>query len=510
MGKLTLMLITVQLISKVFGFFREITLSYFYGASDISDAYLICTTIPIVIFTFIGTGLSTSFIPVYSEIYYKEGNLEAEKFTTNLINLMTIICSVIIFFCLIFTLPIIKIFASGFSKELIAVTVKFTRLSIWGIYFSTLIFIGSSYLQMKNKYLLPPLTGIVFNSLIIFSIFLSSKSNPRILALGTVIAIAIQSIIIIIGMVKNGFKYSFFIDHRDSYITHLFYLTIPVIFGISASQINVLIDRTISSRIAVGGISTLVYASRLSFFIQTIFVTTITTIIFPKITKLASENKMDMHKQMFKKSLISISVMLFPITVGSMIFSEPIIKLLYGRGAFNDEALRVTSRTLYYYSIGIVGTGFREVLLKVFYSLEDTKSSTKNSTISVGLNIILNIILSKYMGIAGLALATSISSTFCAVLLFISLRKKIGPFGTRALSSSFFKIFIASLLTGITAKLSYLLILRSLSQNLAFITAVTISVFCYIIIIYSMKIKDVNKIIVIYGGKVIKSIIRFK
>lgn len=490
------MLIAAELISKVFGFLRDITLSYFYGASNISDAYLICLTIPMVIFAFIGTGLSTSYIPVYNEVCQKKNMAMAEKFTSNLINLMMVVCSVIIIFCLVFTPSIIKVFASGFSQELLNITVTFTRLSVWGIYFATIIFIGTSYLQMKNKYLLPPLTGIVFNSLIILSIFLGAQFNSIILALGSVIGIAMQSLIIFIGMKKNGFKHSFIIDHRDTSIQRMISLVTPVILGISASQINVLVDRTISSRLIEGGISTLIYASRLSLFIQTLFVATITTVMYPKITKLASENKMELHSEMFKKSLIYISLLLLPITIGAMLFSQSIIKLLYGRGAFDSSALKVTSNVLFYYSLGMVGTGFREVLLKVFYSLEDTKNSTKNATISIFLNIILNLILSRYMGIAGLALATSISATFCAILLFISLRKKIGPFGLRGLTASFMKIFLASIITGATAKLLFERLLTLTSHSLSFIFSVIIGAIVYFIIIYFMKIKYVDDIMI--------------
>lgn len=499
MGKLTIMLIAAELISKIFGFARDITLSYYYGASNISDAYLICMTIPIVIFTFIGTGLSTSYIPVYNEICQEKNNSEAENFTSNLINLMMVICSIIIFICIVFTQPIIKIFASGFSGELLNITVNFTRLSVWGVYFATIVFIGTAYLQMKNRYLVPSLTGVVFNTLIILSIFLGAKFNSIILALGSVVAIAMQSIIIVIAMKKSGFKHSFIFNHKDTNIKHMINLIIPVILGISASQINVLIDRTISSRIMEGGITTLIYASRLTLFIQTLFVTTITAVMYPKITKFASENKMDMHSEMFKKALIYISIILLPITIGTMIFSESIIKLLYGRGAFNSGALKITSSALFYYSIGIMGTGFREVLLKVFYSLEDTKNSTINATISVCLNIILNLILSRYMGIAGLALATSISATFCAALLFISLRKKIGPFGLKSLTISFVKILFASLITGITAKLIFNQLVSMMNQNLSFIIVVIIGAINYFIIIYFMKIKDVDDIISTIG-----------
>ena len=89
----------------------------------------------------------------------------------------------------------------------------------------------------------------------------------------------------------------------------------------------------------------------------------------------------------------------------------------------------MTSIALACYSIGMIGFGLREILSKIFYSIQDTKTPMLNGALAMGVNIILNIILIKFLGHAGLALATSISSLICIVLLFNSLKQKIGYFG---------------------------------------------------------------------------------
>src|SRR5690606_26414608 len=124
------------IISKILGFGREITLSYFYGVSNISDAYLISSTIPTFVFALIGTGLAASYIPMYNKIAKEGGDLSANKFTNNLINLIIVGSTLIIIFTLIFTKPIVKLFASGFDNETLGLAVTFTRISILGIYFS--------------------------------------------------------------------------------------------------------------------------------------------------------------------------------------------------------------------------------------------------------------------------------------------------------------------------------------------------------------------------------------
>jgi putative peptidoglycan lipid II flippase len=115
----------------------------------------------------------------------------------------------------------------------------------------------------------------------------------------------------------------------------------------------------------------------------------------------------------------------------------------------------MTAMALICYSFGMVAFGLRDIISRVFYSLQDTKTPMINGAITIILNIILSLTLVKYMDHAGIALATSISSLFCVVLLFFSLRKKIGPFGEKKIIIIAIKSISASIVMGIITKLSY-------------------------------------------------------
>ncbi len=97
----------ITIFSKILGFARDISLSYFYGASNISDAYLISVTIPLTVFSFVGIGISTSYIPMYSSIKEKVNMAQADRFTSNIINFLMIICSILILIGLFFLLTIL-------------------------------------------------------------------------------------------------------------------------------------------------------------------------------------------------------------------------------------------------------------------------------------------------------------------------------------------------------------------------------------------------------------------
>ena len=176
-----------------------------------------------------------------------------------------------------------------------------------------------------------------------------------------------------------------------------------------------------------------------------------------------------------------------------MIFSKEIVVLLFGRGAFTPEAAEMTSNALFYYSIGMIAFGLRDILARAFYALQDTKTPMINATIAVVVNIILNLILSRYMGIGGLALATSISAVVSALLMFITLRKKIGGFGLKEISASFVKISIASVLMGVIALWSFNFLGQTLRENLALVFAIGVGAVAYAVLIYFIKVPEVER-----------------
>ncbi len=501
MKKTVVIVMVLSIVSKIMGFLRETVLAYFYGASNISDAYLISLTIPETLFAFIGIGLATSFIPVYSDIEKCGESDVSNKYVNNVINSILLLCTLLTILVWIFAPYIVKIFASGFTGETLALGINFTRITVLGIYFRGILYILKGHLQIYNNFIAPELVGVLFSLVMIMSIVFSSKYYMMALAIGFVLAKMTELIFVIPFAYKKNYRYKFFLDLKDVNLRRMIYLTLPAILGISIDQINTLIDRTIASRISVGGISALNYAFRLDLFIQGIFVMSIATVLYPKISKMAAEDDMKGFKKALSEAISVINVLVIPATVGAVIFAKPIVKLLFGRGAFDSQAISMTYYALIFYSVGMLGFGFREIFSRAFYSLQDTKTPVINAAIAIAINIILNFILSKFMGIGGLALATSISAIFCSLLLLISLRKKIGPFGMRKISIKFLKILYASSVMGIIAKFSFNYLTTIKSENLSLIAAVGIGAINYFIMIYLMRIDDLDVVISIAKKK---------
>lgn len=501
MKKTAILIMFVTIISKIFGFIKDIVLSYYYGVSNISDAYVISMTIPTVIFSFIGSAIYTGYIPIFNEIKNKYCRTEANRYTNNLINIILILCTLILIVGLVFTNQIVRLFASGFEGETLILAIAFTRIGLFGIYFMGIMYILNGFLQSNGSFIIPASVSLIFNILIIISIVLSSYRSLFILPIGSLLASAIQIIPLLIFAIFKGFKYELVIDFKDEYIKKMLRIVFPIILGVSVSQINVLVDRTIASRIAIGAISALDYSNKINLFIQGIFVMSIITILYPAMSKMVAENKISDLNKSISESVTIVNLLVVPATIGIMIFSRPIVSMLFERGTFGKQAVDMTSNALFFYSIGMLGVGLREVFSRIFYAFQDTKTPMKNGAIGMVVNIVLNIILSRFLGVGGLALATSISATLTTILMIISLRKKIGPFGIKKISKTLLKILSASFLMGFISKLTFEHLSLTTELNASLLISILIAIIIYAIAIYFMKIEEVDTIYEIINSK---------
>lgn len=494
MKKTIIALMAVTIVVKITGLIKEIVFSYYYGVSNITDAYLISLTIPAVIFALVGAGIATGYIPLYNKIVKEQGEQGATDFTNNVMNFVLLLCTVIVLAVFLFTKPLIFIFASGFEGETLELAIIFTRISIVSVYFTGMLYIMDANLQVKDAYKVPQLAVIPMMLITIASIAASAAYGVYILVAGSVLAVIVQALIVIVYAYKKGYSYKFKVDFKDFYLKRMIYLSLPVIVGSSVLQLNKIVDRTLASQIAVGGISALNYAYKIEGFITGIFVISIVTVMYPNISRMAVAQNFNGMKKALSEAITGISLFVIPATVGAMIFAKPIVVLMFGRGEFGETAIAMTSVSLLFYSIGMIGVGIRSTLVKAFYSLEDTRTPVINSSIALVMNIVLNIILSRYLGIGGLALATSISALAATGLMFYSLRRKIGALGAKQMIISFVKIGFASIVMGIGAKVIFESLSLFIHPNLALLLAIAAGAAIYFVVILFTKIDDVTVI----------------
>lgn len=491
---LNLMLLSAA--TKVFGFVREILLGRFYGIGETAEAYKIAQTIPVMVLMMVGTGISTGFIPTFNRTSLIYGKDRAHRFMANTTN-VTILIGIL--FSLVVTLYpelFVRLFASGFTGSKLELTVRFTRIAVWGVVFSFMSYLLQPYLQIHDNFWVPALVGIPMNLVFYLSYPAGRYLNELFLPVGIVLSVVVQVLWMMPFARRLGYRWQPVIDLRDRDLQHLLALAAPVVLGVAVNQINVIVDRTMASRLLDGGVAALDYAGKMNGFVQGIFVYSVIAVIYPRISRLFITEDLRGVEAVTGNAMVTMALVVVPAMTGLMVLSRQIIQLLFYGGAFDRRAVDLTAGAMFFYAPALLGYAFREIYSRIFYSMNDSRTPMINATIVVTVNIILNLTLSRFMGINGLALATSVSSLLSAVLLGASLRRKGGLIlHYRAFLVKFLKISIASALMGLASSLTFRGLEEVIGVNRAVLAAIAVAVAVYMPLILLLRIPEVEAIV---------------
>lgn len=427
MFKSSILVMLIIMISRVLGLIRASLIAYFFGASEMTDAYNSAFKISNFFRQLLGEGaLGTSFIPIYNDKINTHGNESGKELMYSILNLIFVFSTIITLLMIIFSKEIIAVTVSGFASETKELASQL--LKIMSIYFIFISLSGMICAILNNfkKFLIPASTSIFFNLAIIGGAYYHGKTaiGIKALAYGVVIGGILQLLVVLpsfFGIVKG---YSFKINFKDPYLKQIFMLIIPMLVGIVARQVNTIVDQQFGSFLNVGGVTALENATRLYLLPIGVFGISISTVIFPTLSKAASQNNMIAVKRNLCKGLNILLFLVIPSTFVLTFYAKDIVRITLGYGKFGNEAILITSSTLLFYSLGLYFYTSIHLLTRAFYSMKNSKDPVIFSIISIIVNIVLNFLLIKPMAHMGLALSTSIASAINFILLFIVFRKK--------------------------------------------------------------------------------------
>ncbi len=486
----------VTFASKILGFVREMLLARFFGTSYIVDAYLMAIAIPSILFGGISTSTSVTYIAVYTEIDEKQGKKASNNFTSNMLIISFFLSLILTTIGLLFTEEIVRLLASGFKGEAYFLTVKFLRISFFALVAITIRNIFMSFLHCNNGYIIEKISSLTFNFVNIAIVIISGLYNYKFLMYGYTFGYFIFMIMTLINSSAKGYKFRIKFD-IDKNVKKVFYLSLPVFIGSMANQINLLVDKTIASNLKEGSISALNYAHVVNSFVFNLMTIAVITIVYPYFSKQISKNDMTGFKNTLTKGINLLIIFLMPALIGSVVLAKPTIVFLYERGAFSSSATNMTYTAFIFYSIGIMGMGLKGLMIRAFYSLQNTKIPMIIGLISVGINVTLNFILVRFMEHNGLALATSISATVTVLPLAILLRKKIGSFALMDSMKLFLKSSFSAILMGGAVYLLYgflssVIGIGFVKELVSLCIAVLLGALVYFSIMKLLKVKELK------------------
>ena len=500
-AKSALVIIFFTLASKGLGFLREVLIAAKFGSGMETDTFFIALTATGLFTKFIMDAVSTTFIPVISEVEAKEGKLGKIEHTNNMLHTIFFAAAAVVVIATIGAPVIVKIIASGFKGEQFNLAVKLVRIGLPTILFSGIIGVLTGYLQSEEKFNSTALIGIPLNlAYIVFLLLFSSRFGVKGLMVSVVIGTFLQILIQLPETKATGFKYKFIFDIKDKYIKKVLYLSMPVLIGVAINDLNAIIDKTLASGLASGSISSLNYANKLNTLILSVFIMAITTVIFPILSKEANKGNMKGVKRTMGQGINLIILITIPAAIGMIILAKPVVQIAFERGAFGTRATKMTSEALIFYSLGITFGSLKIFITRVYYSLQDTKTPMINGFITVGLNIVFNLMFLPLFAHSGLAFATSLSNTITTIILFILLRKKIGNLGTKSYFRCAIKSIIASAIMGVVAYLTYnglysMLGTSTLYNLISLIAAIGLGVIVYGVVCYVIGVKEVRELV---------------
>ena len=440
------------IISRLLGYMRDILIAVFLGAGPLADAFFVAFRIPNTFRRLFSEGtFNAAFVPSYSSINNKK---KSENFANNIFSLLILGLLSLVFLIEIFMPIFVFLIAPGFegdnSKMELAITL--TRITFPFLLFVSLASFLSAILNSHNKFAAASAAPIILNIFLILVLIFGKMLDDQLvyyLSYAVTISGITQFIFLYFFVKKNykpQFKFSFKIDGK---IKLFFKKLLPSIFSSGVTQINILVGTIIAS-FQASAVSYLYYADRIYQINLAIAGIAIGTVILPQLSKHVQNKKKEKIHLIQNKALELSLFLSIPAAIALLIASEEIISSLFGYGSFDQESVKKSAQALFYFGLGLPAFSLIKIFSTFFFARHETKIPFYISLISVLLNIFISIIFFKEIGFLIIPMATTISSWFNAISLFIILKnKKLFNFNFIFINR-FIRILIVSFVMGIS------------------------------------------------------------
>ncbi|KGX90978.1 murein biosynthesis integral membrane protein MurJ [Pontibacillus marinus] len=432
---------------KIMGFFRESMIAKEFGASDLTDGFLLSFGFVTLVLAMISNGFNSVFLPHY--VKHRQQNLErAERNASGVLNF------VIVFFILAsaatyFLVPYLVDFI--FNPES-AVTERVTT-EMTQIFFLFMVIIAlsgvlESYLQARHSYVptqISKIMGTIMATL--FIVFFADLWGIYSVAYGFLFGTFLGVCIQFFYLFKNGFKWRFEFNLDKEFGKAFLVLLIPALLHSSVGHINLFVDKSFAAGTAGGPVTYLNNASLLMSIPPIIFQTTILAIVFTLLSEHA-ESKEKFSQTLFTGYQIAIMTLL-PIAVGMYIVGEAAISFIYERQEFTPQDTANTVAALKMYIPFILTQGLLVTAVKGMYAKGEAKRIVKISSTTILLNIALNYVLERWLGYPGIALSTSLVNIYYSTIMTLAVYKGLGNGELRRLVTMFGRVILPTIVMAI-------------------------------------------------------------
>ena len=419
-------------LSRVLGFLRDVTIAFALGAGPLADAFFVAFRIPNLLRRLTAEGsLNMAFVPVFTQVRKHQGEERAFELARSVFLWLLGILLIITCLALWGANFLTGIIAPGFQDDpdLFAHTVLLVRICFPYIILISGVALCMGILNSLGHFFAPAIAPCLLNIILIFSALLGvwlGTSVGVFMAVGVLLAGFAQWWLQQPFLWKRGFYWSGKWSFRMPELKRLGRMFLPAVGGAAVYQLNIVVVTILASYLASGSVSYLYYADRLVQLPLGVFGIALGTAALPSLSSLISANQHDKFRATLNDAIYLNLFISLPATAGLIGLGEPIVQVLFGRGAFDMGSVSATYLALVGYSLGLPALCCIRALIPGFYAFEDARTPVLIAAVCLLVNICTALLLMGDLQHMGLALAVSVAGWVNFLLLGIGMRRKMG------------------------------------------------------------------------------------
>lgn len=423
--KSSVVVLIAMIVAKLAALCEDAVVASMIGTTETADSYYMSADV-VQLFWYFGTlGIIRAFLPEYKKQLTNNGVSAAERYSDNMMSLFSLFSLAITILLLIFSLPLVRLVAYGFSSESKHICSDFVRYRTPQILFWCWTSMLTAKLQSNNKFLVSKIPEILIHiPVIVISILFYNRYGIITLFIGLFSGSVIGFISQIV-FTNNKKLFTLTFNHREEGITDSLKRMPAAFVSAALTQINSIVDKVMASSLTAGAVSSLSYGHKMYTAVNGLISGAISTVSYPKITEYAAKGDKTELSNFLRNVMRVLLYIMIPFSVGLVLFSKELTSILFMRGAFNADSVENVSVVFSAYAIGLCFSGVTNIIQLVFFAYGDTRTPMITSIIGIACNIILNCILVQILGVYGIAVASSCAAIVTCICLLIILRKYI-------------------------------------------------------------------------------------
>jgi len=420
---------SMTLVSRILGFVRDTVIARAFGAGLVTDAFFVAFRIPNLLRRLFAEGaFAQAFVPILAEYKNRRGEADTRLLVDHVAGLLALALFIVTLIGIAAAPAIVYLSAPGFSADpqKFALTIDLLRITFPYILFVSLVSLAGGILNTHSRFSVPALTPALLNlSFIGFALWAAPYFEPPVKALAWAVFCggALQLAFQVPFLLRLKLLPRFRLDLRDEGVWRVVRQMGPAVFGVSISQVSLLINTIIASFLVSGSVSWLYYADRLMEFPTGLLGVALGTILLPSLARHYADASPGEYAKLLDWGLRLTLMLALPAAAALALLAVPLITTLFHYGEFTVHDVLMTRNALIAYSVGLLGLILVKVLAPGFYARQNIKTPVKIAFIALVATQAMNLAFIWPLQHAGLALAIGLGACLNAGLLYYKLRQ---------------------------------------------------------------------------------------